>query len=98
VTVFAYTRGRRNLMPDIVVLRLSQLVERLLISSRHRVAQLANRVEFLVRVEEAKRDPDRRAWASEMKAAVEDGSLLKEIEAQRTPGEILREWRAKTTV
>jgi hypothetical protein len=85
-------------MQDIVVYKLSGVIEKLLLSSRRRLAQFANRAEFLVRVEEAKRDPDRREWAAQIRAAIEDGSLYKEIEAQRTPEEIVREWRAATSV
>jgi hypothetical protein len=97
VAFFGLT-GEEDVLPDIVAFRLSQVVEKMLVTSRRRLAQLADRVEFLIRVEEAKRDPGRRDWAAQMKAAVDDGSLLREIEAQRTPEEILREWRAATSV
>jgi hypothetical protein len=97
VAFFGLT-GEEDVLPDIVAFRLSQVVEKMLVTSRRRLAQLADRVEFLIRVDEAKRDPGRRDWAAQMKAAVDDGSLLREIEAQRTPEEILREWRAATSV
>jgi hypothetical protein len=83
-------RGQQ--LPDIVAFKLSQILEELLVFSRHRLAQFADRAEYFVRVEAARRDPDRRAWAAQRRAALDDGSLLREVEAQRAPEEILREW------
>lgn len=67
--------------------------ERALLVSRRVATRQLDRLQLRLRAVVARRDQSATEWVGQMKAKLADGSIWEEIKAQRSPDEIVTEWR-----
>jgi hypothetical protein len=62
--------------------------------ARVAIGSVLDEIQMRLKAFAASNDPDLRLWAEEMRKAVSDGSIQREIEQQPDPAEIVERWRS----
>ena len=77
---------------------LARVTENLIRAIRPRLSRLMDQIEIHLVAYSERHSEDRKRWIAETRASVEDGSLIKRIESQPTPEEIIDQWRRSAAV
>ncbi len=77
---------------------LARATEKLIRAVRPRLSRLMDQIEIHLVAYSERHSEERKRWIAETRASVEDGTLMKRIESQLSPEEIIEQWRRSAAV